>query len=67
MELIELMANRRSIRKYTGEEIPEEKLNRILQAALLAQTSRGKQPWEFYVIKDPEVLQKLSKAKGSAG
>ena len=63
MELIEIMANRRSIRKYTGEEIPEEKLNRILQAALLAQTSRGKQPWEFYVIKDPEVLQKLSRAK----
>lgn len=63
MELIELMARRRSIRKYTGEEIPEEKLNRILQAALLAPTSMGKRPWEFYVIKDRELLQKLSKAK----
>ena len=46
MNLIELMANRRSIRKYTDEEIPEEKLNKILQAALLSPTSRGKQPWE---------------------
>lgn len=63
MELLELMANRRSIRKYTDEEIPEEKLNRILQAGLLAPTSMGKQPWEFYVIRDKETLQKLSKAK----
>ena len=63
MELLELMAKRRSIRKYTEEEIPEEKLNKILQAALLAPTSRNRRPWEFYVVKDPEVLQKLSKAK----
>ena len=63
MELLELMANRRSIRKYTDEEIPAEKLKRILQAGLLAPTSMGKQPWEFYVIRDREILQKLSKAK----
>ena len=63
MELLELMAKRRSIRKYTEEEIPEEKLNKILQAALLAQTSMGKRPWEFYVIKDRAVLENLSKAK----
>lgn len=66
MELIELMAKRRSIRKYTGEEIPEEKLNRILQAALLAPTGRGKRPWEFYVVRDKAVLQKLSEAKQHA-
>ena len=63
MELLELMAKRRSIRKYTEEEIPEEKLNKILQAALLAPTSRNRRPWEFFVVKDPEVLKKLSKAK----
>ena len=63
MELLELMANRRSIRKYMNEEIPEEKLKRILQAGLLAPTSMGKRPWEFFVIRDREILQKLSKAK----
>ena len=63
MELLELMASRRSIRKYTDAEIPEEKLTKILQAAMLAPTSKGKKPWEFYVIKDRELLQKLSKAK----
>ena len=63
MELIELMAKRRSVRKYTGEDISEEKLEKVLQAALLAPTSMNKRPWEFYVVREPEDLQKLSKAK----
>ena len=68
MELIEIMRNRRSIRKYKNEEITEEKLQQILQAGLLAPTSRGKRPWEFYVVKNKGILEKLSQAKrhGSA-
>ena len=68
MELIEIMRCRRSIRKYTGEAVPEEKLQKVLQAGLLAPTSRGKRPWEFYVVKEKETLEKLSRAKwhGSA-
>ena len=68
MELLELMRRRRSIRKYTGEAIPEEKLQTILQAGLLAPTSRGMRPWEFFVVKDKDTLQKLARAKqhGSA-
>ena len=62
------MRCRRSIRKYTGEAVPEEKLQNVLQAGLLAPTSRGKRPWEFYVVKEKETLEKLSRAKwhGSA-
>ena len=68
MELMEIMRHRRSIRKYAEEAIPEEKLNRILQAGLLAPTSRGKRPWEYYVVQDKGTLEKLSAAKrhGSA-
>ena len=68
MDLIEIMRHRRSIRKYTDEAVPEEKLQQILQAGLLAPTSRGKRPWEFYVVKDKGTLEQLSKAKwhGSA-
>ena len=68
MELIEVMRRRRSIRKYTGEAVPEEILQKVLQAGLLAPTSRGKRPWEFYVVKEKETLEKLSRAKwhGSA-
>ena len=63
MELIDLILKRRSVRKYTDENIPDEKLEKIVQAGLLAPTSRNLKPWEFYVIKDKEVLAKLSKAK----
>ncbi|MBQ9059995.1 MAG: nitroreductase family protein, partial [Firmicutes bacterium] len=57
-----------SIRKYTEEEIPEDKLQKILQAGLLAPTSRNKRPWEYHLVRDPQKLEQLSKAKwhGSA-
>ena len=41
MELLELLQKRRSIRKYTGEHIPEDKLEKILQAGLPAPSSRA--------------------------
>ena len=67
MELMNLLLARRSIRKYTGKDIPEETLRQILQAGLLAPTSRNLKPWEFYVIRDRETLRKLSTAKTAGG
>ena len=65
MELYDVLLKRRSIRKYTSEEIPEENLKKIIEAGLLAPTSRNKKPCRFYVIKDKEILLKLSEAKAS--
>lgn len=65
MELIDIMLKRRSIRKYTDEDIPEDKLNKIIQAGLLAPSSRNRKPCEFIVIKDKNTLEKLSKTKAS--
>ena len=67
MELTDLILKRRSVRKYANEEIPEEKLEKIIQAGLLAPTSRNLKPCEFYVVRDPETLKKLSKAKTMGG
>ena len=67
MALMDIILRRRSIRKYTQEEIPEEKLEKILQAGLLAPTSRNLRPCEFYVVKQWETLEKLSKAKSAGG
>lgn len=63
MELFEIMKCRRSIRKYTGEEIPSDKLNMILQAGLLAPSSKNIRPVEFIVIEDKDTLKKLSESK----
>lgn len=65
MELTDLVLARRSVRKYAGADIPGQKLKTILQAGLLAPTSRNLKPWEFYVVKDREILQKLSQAKNA--
>ena len=58
--MIEKLQKRRSIRKYTGEDVPEEKLRRILSAGLLSPTSKNLHPWEFLVIQDKRTLEKLA-------
>ena len=67
MELLELMRKRRSIRRYTGMHIADETLEKILQAGLLAPSSRAIYPVEFVVVKDKGALIALSACKvGSA-
>ena len=61
--MIELLRNRRSIRKFTSEKITPEAIETIIEAALRAPSSRGKNPWEFILVDDPQILDKLSKSK----
>lgn len=63
MIAINLMRQRRSVRKYTDEEIPEERITEILQAGLLAPSSRAIFPYEFIVVRDEDMLLQLSRAK----
>lgn len=51
MELLELMKNRYSVRKYKSDEVEEEKLNGVLEAARLAPTAVNKQPFQLIVIR----------------
>jgi len=68
MNLLELLLKRRSIRKYTKESIPQDKLEKILQAGLLSFSGRNLKPWEFVVVRKKDFLQKLSLArKAGAG
>lgn len=63
MDTMQTMMSRRSTRKYTGEAVPDEVVDKILQAGLFAPTSQNKQTREFYVVRNKETLGKLSKAK----
>lgn len=60
MELLEIMKNRRSVRSYTGEPVPEEALEKILQAGLLSPSGRAVRPWEFLVVRRKETLKKMA-------
>lgn len=58
--MIAKLQKRRSVRRYTGQPIEEEKIKTILRAGLLSPTSKNLHPWEFLVVRDKETLQKLA-------
>ncbi len=68
MDLLGLLRKRKSIRTYTDAPVTDEHIGKILQAALLAPSSRAFYPAEFIVVRDKEMLSCLAmtKAGGSA-
>jgi nitroreductase len=51
---------RRSIRKYTTAEVPEEVLTNLLEAAMCAPSAGNQRPWQFIVIRNRAMLQMLA-------
>lgn len=60
---LSLAQRRRSIRKYQNKPVESEKIDQLLEALLRAPTSMGKNSWEFVVVTDRSLLEKLSGAK----
>ena len=58
--LLELMTNRRSVRKYSQEQVTDEQIKKIITAALLGPSGHSKYPCEFIVVKNRETLEKMS-------
>ncbi len=61
--MIELLRNRRSIRKYTGQVIEPEKIEILKESVLRSPTSKNNKPCKFIFISEKELLHKLSGAK----
>ncbi|MFS4481728.1 nitroreductase family protein [Hyunsoonleella sp. 2307UL5-6] len=59
MELLDKLNWRYAAKAMNGEEVAEEKIDRIIEAARLAPTSSGLQPFEIFVIKNKEVKEKI--------
>ncbi len=60
---LDLIKTRRSTRKFSEKPIEKEKITTLIEAALRSFSSRGFNPWQFIVIDDKNILEKLSKAK----
>ena len=56
----DLVQRRRSVRKFTDEEIKGEDLQTILRAALMSPTGKSVRGWHFIVIDDKSLLEKIS-------
>ncbi len=70
MDFYDVVRKRLSIRTYKPDPVPEDVLNRILEAGRLAPSAKNYQPWKFIVVKDPVVRQALvpaCKGQGSVG
>ena len=59
MSTIDLLNWRYATKKMSGEKIPDDKVERILEAARLAPTSSGLQPFEILVITNQEMKTKI--------
>jgi nitroreductase len=61
MDTWDAITSRRNVRDFEDRAIPDEALDRILEAARRSPSSRNGQPWDFVVVTDREQLGRLSK------
>ena len=61
-QFLELARKRRSIRKFKTDPVPEEYIEKILEAARWAMSGANGQPWEFIVVRDREIMRQLYEA-----
>lgn len=59
----EMLLKRHSIRRYTDQPISADDVKTILEAGLLAPSSKSGRPWQFIVIEDRSRLQALAQCK----
>lgn len=61
--LFDLACRRRSIRRYTGDNVSDEAVREILKIALLAPSSWGRHPVEFVVLRDRKTIEAVARCK----
>lgn len=62
MEFVEVIARRRSIRKFREDPVSDGLLSRILEAGRWAPSAGNSQPWHFIVVTKPEVKRRIAQA-----
>lgn len=67
MDFKQLVALRRSHRRFSPEEVSADDLRLILRAALMSPTAKGLRQWRFVVIDDKLALEKMADAKDAGG
>jgi nitroreductase len=60
---IDLLQKRRSTRKFENRPVEEEKIEKILRAALMAPSSKRSTPWQFVVVDEKEKLGKMAESR----
>ena len=67
MDTFLAIVSKRDQRQYAGREIPEEVLERILQAGRLAGSAMNRQPWRFVVLGSRELREQVAETVYAPG
>lgn len=59
MEALNAILTRRSIRKYTSQDVTNEQVEILLKSAMYAPSAVNKQPWHFIVFRDKFIANKI--------
>ncbi len=63
MEFSDILLHRRSIRSFTGGDIPRGVVEKLLVAGMAGPVGKGKKPWRFVVVQDRDTIAKLAGAR----
>jgi nitroreductase len=59
-DMLALIKKRRSIRKYTDQPVTDRQIRQLLEAAMAAPSGSNIQPWDFVVVRDPDLKRQLA-------
>lgn len=64
MQIVDVMKERRSIRAFKEKDIKKKQIKKLLNAARWAPSAMNSQPWEFIIIRDERLQEKIAHIKG---
>lgn len=67
MDIFEALFNRRSIRQFTSAPVSDEAVQKVIEAAMMAPSAGNAQPWQFVVVTDKDLLNKIAEIHPHAG
>jgi nitroreductase len=67
MDVSEAIRTRHAVRQFKPEPVPEDVMLTILNAGRRSQSSKNTQPWQFIVVRDRDMLKRLSGLGDFAG
>jgi len=67
MNVMDAILSRRSVRKYTSQEVSDDVIKELLEAGMSAPSAENERPWHFIVIRDRKILDEIAKFRSGSG
>ena len=61
-ETLDVIRSRRTVRRFAEEQVSDDDLDTILEMAMYAPSRLNRRPWEFIIVRDPQVRKSMAEA-----